>query len=85
MAGTDEIRRRVARAKRTVRRAVEEARARSRATGGDQPGGISVGRRRNVVVAANRGAPGAVEVASARQVVAIAQTGTRDAGETAGR
>jgi hypothetical protein len=80
----DDILRRVARARRTIERAVGEATAGLRATGGDQSGGVNVARRRNVVVAAISGAPDSAEVASARQAVVIAQSDARQVSQPQG-
>ena len=84
MAVADDIPRGVARARRTIERAVGAARARSRATGGGQSGGVNIARRRNVVVAANIGAPNSAEVAAARQTVVIAQSDAREGSQPQG-
>jgi hypothetical protein len=85
MGGADDIMRRVARLKRTAKRAVEEAWAQSRASAGGQRGEVNIARRGNIVLAVNSDEPGSLEVASARQVVEIDQRGARDAGERRGR
>ena len=76
MAGADDIRRQMDQVKRTVKRAVDEARTQARESG-DRDGAtnVNVARRSNIVVVTNSGEPGSVQSASAHQSAEITQRG----------